>query len=143
VDFVRLASSLGLDAVQFSHRRDFKAGEFRLLQQEKLAPLLEEAAALGEKEGLTVTVPALRASEEFRCRFLQSAYLWLAGDIVPCCRMLPGAYPGPKRFFGNVADRSLGDIWNGEEYRTFRSRVLSGEHPEVCRRCPYAAGLLT
>lgn len=143
VPFVEMAASLGLDAVQISHRRDFRKGEFRILDEQGLARVFSSAVAAGKRTGVTVTLPALQPSEEFRCRFMQSAYLLIDGEVVPCCRMLPGAYPGRTQSFGRVSEQPLAAIWTSPGYHAFREGVLSGDHPEVCRRCPYASGLLT
>jgi MoaA/NifB/PqqE/SkfB family radical SAM enzyme len=143
VPFIELAASLGLDAVQVSHRRDFRKGEFLMLGEKMLGPVFAAAEAAGKQRGITVTLPALRPSGEFRCRFMQGAYILLDGEVVPCCRMLPGAYPGGTQSFGSTAARPLSEIWLSPGYRAFREGVLSGDTPAACRRCPYASGLLT
>ncbi|HXX81217.1 MAG TPA: radical SAM protein [Thermodesulfovibrionales bacterium] len=140
--FVELAGSLGLDSVIFSHLKDYRSGEFCVFGEEVLGPLFEEAARIGKKCGVRMIFPRLRPLDESRCMFMQAAYLWLSGEVVPCCRMLKGAYPGPIRTFGNVRKKSLLDIWNSTEYREFRQRVLARDFPEECKGCSYASGLL-
>lgn len=40
--------------------------------------------------------------------------------------------------FGNVRERSIMDIWNSSEYRTFRSEARSGQfNHDVCQRCVF------
>jgi hypothetical protein len=56
--------------------------------------------------------------------------------------MLEGASPSPARFFGNVRERSVFDIWESADYRDFRRNVVAGRFPEVCVGCSYAVGLL-
>ncbi len=140
--FAELAGSLGLDSVTFSHIRDFKSGEFRLFGEEVLRPLFEEAAEVGKRCGLNIVFPRLHPLAEPQCLFMQAAYLWLSGEVVPCCRMLRGAYPGPIRTFGNVHKESLLDIWNSARYREFRHGVLTRDFPDECKGCNYATGLL-
>jgi len=140
--FARLAGSLGLDSVTFSHMRDFKRGEIRLFGEEVLRPLFEEAADAGKRCGLNIVFPRLHPLVEPQCMFMQAAYLWLSGEVVPCCRMLEGAYPGAVRTFGNVNKEPLLDIWNSEEYREFRHGVLTRDFPDECKGCNYATGLL-
>jgi radical SAM protein with 4Fe4S-binding SPASM domain len=82
--------------------------------------------------------PPLRQLDEPRCIFMQSAFLWLAGDVVPCCRMLEGTYPFPIRTFGNVREKSLLEIWNSWEYREFRHGILTRSFPDECKGCNYA-----
>lgn len=140
--FAGLAGSLGLDSVTFSHLRDFKAGEFRMVDEEVLGPLFEQASEIGNRHGLKVNFPRLHPLGESRCLFMQAAYLWVSGEVVPCCRMLEGAYPGPIKTFGNVRREALLDIWNSTEYREFRHRVLTRDFPDECKGCNYA-GLLS
>lgn len=140
--FVRLASSLGVRLVKFSHYRDFTTGEFRLLGQERLLALFDEALREAAARGVAVVLPRTRPIAEHRCEFMQMAFLWLSGDVVPCCRMLQGVSPHPITVFGNVKERPLLDIWRSAAYRDFRSGVLGGRPPEVCAGCSYAHGLL-
>jgi radical SAM protein with 4Fe4S-binding SPASM domain len=140
--FAELAGSLGLNLVTFTHLRDYKTGEFRMLDENLLGPLFNKAAETGDKYGLNVTFPLLRPLDEPRCPFMQSIYFWLTGEVVPCCRMLEGAYPGPARKFGNVLEKPLLEIWNSREYREFRHGVLTGDFPDECKGCNYATGLL-
>lgn len=140
--FVRLASSLGVRLVKYSHYRDFKTGCFRLLEQERLLALFDETLREAAARGVTVVLPRTRPLAEHRCEFMQMAFLWLSGDVVPCCRMLQGVSPHPVKVFGNVKERPLLDIWQSAAYREFRSGVLGGRPPEVCAGCSYAHGLL-
>jgi MoaA/NifB/PqqE/SkfB family radical SAM enzyme len=135
--FVELAGSLGLNAVTFSRLRDYKTGEFHVLDEDLLMPLFNQAAETGEKYGLNITFPRLRPLVEPRCPFMQSTYLWLSGEVVPCCRMLKGACSGPVKIFGNVRERPLIDIWNSPEYMIFRSRILHGDFPDECIKCEF------
>lgn len=135
--FVELAASLGLNAITFSHLRDHETGEFRVLDENLLGPLFNQATEIGSKYGLKITLPLLRPLDEPRCPFMQSAYLWLTGEVVPCCRMLKGACSGPIKIFGNVRERTLSDIWNSKDYRVFRSRVLDGDFPSECIKCEF------
>ena len=140
--FASLAGSLGLDSVTFSHLRDFRRGEINMFGEEMLRPLFEQAAEIGDGYGLKMIFPGTRPLVESKCLFMQAAYLWLSGEVVPCCRMLEGAYPGAIRTFGNVRKNSLLDIWNSEEYREFRHGVLTHDFPDECKGCNYATGLL-
>lgn len=52
-----------------------------------------------------------------------------SGAVFPCCR-------GPRELeMGNVNERPLAEIWNGEKYREFRRRMNARDYPEVCRTC--------
>ena len=63
------------------------------------------------------------------CRFIEEGHCFVRwdGDVSPCMGLLHTAdtYLGEHRrrirhhSFGNVHEQSLGEIWNGEEYRVF------------------------
>ena len=67
------------------------------------------------------------------CRFVEEGHCFIRwdGDVSPCMGLLHTAdtYLGDHRrriwhhSFGNVHEQSLGEIWNGEAYRSFRQRV--------------------
>jgi radical SAM protein with 4Fe4S-binding SPASM domain len=141
--FVELASSLGLDSVAFSHRRNFRTGLFEPLSAGILMPLFEHAQKMGERHGVNIMLPLIHPRHEARCQFMEMAYVRLSGDVVPCCRMLEGATPGPVKIFGNVRTSSLLEIWHGAEYSEFRSRVLGGDLPHECQGCDYSRGMVT
>jgi radical SAM protein with 4Fe4S-binding SPASM domain len=142
--FVKLAASLGLDTVSFSHRRDFRTGMFRSMGEETLIPLFREAKELGSRLGVGITLPPrIRPWPEPQCQFLEIAYVRLSGDVVPCCRMLDGATPGPAKIFGNVKKTPLFDIWNSDDYRVFRRRVIEGDLPDECHGCDYSRGMIS
>jgi MoaA/NifB/PqqE/SkfB family radical SAM enzyme len=66
----------------------------------------------------------------------RSAYVAYDGTAMPCCMIgLP-----ERMNFGSVAGRSFAGIWNGEEYRKFRSRLLSNDPPDVCSTCSLYRG---
>lgn len=39
-----------------------------------------------------------------------------------------------------MAEEGVKEVWNGEDYRTFRDRLSSDEPPEVCRSCSIYSG---
>lgn len=59
--------------------------------------------------------------------------LW-DGTVVPCCHDANGAVP-----LGNVAERSLADIWNDEPVRALRERLRTGDLDagEPCTTCAH------
>jgi radical SAM protein with 4Fe4S-binding SPASM domain len=50
------------------------------------------------------------------------------GFVSACC--VPSQY-----YFGNLLEDSLEKIWNGDDYRSFRTRLKSGNLPEQCVDC--------
>ena len=62
-------------------------------------------------------------------------YVTANGNVLPCC-IAPFAtrhYPGIV--LGNVFERPLAEIWNGERYREFRRAILTESPPECCSGC--------
>ncbi|MFC1834990.1 radical SAM protein [Thermodesulfobacteriota bacterium] len=141
--YMKLVHNLGIDAVAFIHMRDLQTGEIRTWDEERLAQLFDEARELGERYGIRVVAPLIRGGDDRRCVFMQSAQVWMSGDVVPCLRMEPDGCPWPIKIFGNVRERPLLDIWDSPEYTEFRRRVLSGDYPEVCQGCNFCDGRVT
>jgi MoaA/NifB/PqqE/SkfB family radical SAM enzyme len=141
--YMKFVHELGIQAVAFIHMRDMKTGEIHTWDEERLAALFDEARELGERYGIRVVAPLIRSADDKRCVFMQGVNVWLSGDVVPCLRMEPDGSPWPIKIFGNVRSTPLLDIWNSAEYREFRSQVLSGNYPEVCRGCNFCDGRVT
>jgi hypothetical protein len=63
-------------------------------------------------------------------------YITANGTALPCC-IAPFAtadYPGIM--LGNVFERPLADVWNGERYQELRGAVLSeSPAPWPCQHC--------
>lgn len=50
------------------------------------------------------------------------------GDVYGCCIL--------DKSFGNVKDKSLDEIWDSEELRTFRKGLINDKLMPICKRCP-------
>lgn len=66
-----------------------------------------------------------------------SAYITALGDVLPCC-----FFSAMKNLsMGNLNQMSFTEIWNGSNYKKFRSQLRRGISPyEVCAEC-YPFGL--
>jgi radical SAM protein with 4Fe4S-binding SPASM domain len=149
-DIVRLAASLGVDRVKLNHvqprlpgleavslrrsaaairRWNRAASAARAAAAEARlpsgAPLrLENAVELAEDP----TDPAPRGP----CRFAgREAWVHPDGRFAPCPH--PAAARGELCELGSVADRTLGELWDGARFRAF---VEGHEDHPVCRECP-------
>lgn len=81
------------------------------------------------------------------CRFIEEGHCFVRwdGDVAPCMGLLHSSFTylnGQKRTvwrqsYGNLSGQSLSDIWNSEEYRSFRERVHSFEYSPcyLCSGC--------
>jgi MoaA/NifB/PqqE/SkfB family radical SAM enzyme len=65
-------------------------------------------------------------------RLFKQMYIMFNGDVVLCCTDYTR-----KHVLGNVRDRSLYEVWNGEEAVSARRRFLEGRFPELplCGEC--------
>lgn len=53
------------------------------------------------------------------------------GDIVPCCFDKDAKYT-----MGNIHEKPFAEIWNGEKYLEFRSRLLASRNEiDICKNC--------
>jgi len=58
-------------------------------------------------------------------------YVTVEGDVTPCCNY----YDSREISFGNVFEEDGSAIWNGERYKSFRRRLMSGDLPPRCKTC--------
>jgi len=139
--FVRLAATLGLDAISFYRGREYPSERLVTIEEGIMAPAVFEAAALALKHRININFADPKLSKEKVCVFMQSAYLWLSGEILPCHRMEP---PGHSRvrIFGNIRDASLIEIWNRPEYREYRREVVRGTLQDVCKGCTHCSSVV-
>ncbi|HWR68503.1 MAG TPA: radical SAM protein [Desulfomonilia bacterium] len=87
--------------------------------------------------------------EDDYCPFIRegSTSITWAGEVSPCIALMHsylcyvlGRAKSIRRFsMGNIAGESIADIWNKEEYRTFRSRVIGFDFSPCiqCSGCEY------
>lgn len=66
------------------------------------------------------------------CRWpWQSFYITADGFVMPCCILTD-----PRIFnLGNIFEKSLTQIWNGNDYINFRERLKSGNLLDFCKGC--------
>jgi MoaA/NifB/PqqE/SkfB family radical SAM enzyme len=63
-------------------------------------------------------------------------YITANGQVLPCCVAPFTSAPYASIVLGQTARQSLGEVWNGERYRAWRSALLSEDNPPVaCRGC--------
>lgn len=60
-----------------------------------------------------------------------SLVIQVNGDVVPCCRD-----PKGEEIMGNILFQSLDEIWNGQKFRDFRTRISTDQGKvDICRLC--------
>lgn len=136
-ELARLAREHGADALVLRHlwhdvcpARRFVEAESLLGQKVDLREAQRSAAELG----IALEVPRVRSCE----RPWRSVHIGASGDALPC----PTARTEQRPTVGNMRRDGVVRVWNGEAYREFRERLVSGVPPDLCRRCSvYQAGL--
>lgn len=129
--------------IHFSRLLEWSTPE-KQREQAWLRAILAEARTVADRRGLNVTLPGVAATHDRQCDFVEQgvAHITASGDVRPCyflwheyaCHMDGDRKKVLPRTFGNVADTSILNIWNGEEYRAFRSQVLEYDYP-YCSNC--------
>lgn len=146
LDFVNAKRKGALDRgipIHFSRLLEWSSDE-KKAEQAWLASLLDEARQVGEKRGLDLTLPAVSATHDRRCDFVEQgvAHVTPSGDIRPCyflwheyeCYMDGGVKKVHPLTFGNLGQTDILDIWNSEAYSEFRAQVLEYDYP-YCSNC--------
>lgn len=103
----------------------------------------------GMKKGIQVSLPYSELKTERVCSFAEtdSIFVCASGEISPCHRLSHryDEYVFGRRkqvqaySFGNVAEKSLKEIWDSPEYSSFRDMLLRNRYPS-CIDCDYADG---
>lgn len=65
----------------------------------------------------------------------RSTYVTANGNVLPCCFAPFTAKDYDGAILGNVFEKPIAEVWNGEAYREFRRAHRSDDPPEACRGC--------
>ena len=52
------------------------------------------------------------------------------GKVVPCCMTSAHDY-----FAGDLTNQTIEEIWNGENMKALRKKMINGEEPKICDKC--------
>ena len=124
----------------------------RLLQRDEewfahAGRIFDEARDVAREEKIELTLPEMVPRNTRKCEFVEGdgAFVAWNGDVHPCYFLWHqyACFVGgiEKRIkpwvFGNIRDRNILDIWNDENSRSFRERVLGYRFP-FCFDCSFA-----
>lgn len=103
-----------------------------------------EAQRVADEMGIELKLPAITPLAERKCDFVTggSAFISWYGGVHPCyylwhqyrCYISDWDRLIKVKEFGNLGERPLLEIWNGEEFKTFRRNVLAFDYP-YCTNC--------
>jgi putative metalloenzyme radical SAM/SPASM domain maturase len=106
--------------------------------------VFHEAETVATKVGLSLILPSLRPLGTHTCFGVKHGGMFIAwdGKVSPChflwrnfsCHVYGRKKQVAKRLFGDLAQESIKEIWNKEDYRQFRSDVLRRRYPH-CPGC--------
>ncbi len=125
MDAVRkLANKLKVDKLTFKTAQiiSYERGSDLLPKQEKYSRYVRQA------NGLFIRKKKVR---NVCWRAFSGAVITAEGDVLPC------SYDkNAEHSFGNINDRSLKEIWQGEKAKQFRQQILTDRTVfEMCRNC--------
>jgi MoaA/NifB/PqqE/SkfB family radical SAM enzyme len=106
--------------------------------------VFEKARRVAVEQGIDLRLPRVEPHEHAhgtpgreRCDWpWHGPYVSYQGYSMPCCMI---ATPD-RGNFGRVGERSIREIWNGEEYEAFRAALSSDSPPDVCKSCSVYRG---
>jgi radical SAM protein with 4Fe4S-binding SPASM domain len=157
-NFVRLAHKLGVTEVYLQrlvffeekmHENSLARVESALFEHttEAEEKLIREAEQIARDLGILFSASgATEPGESIKkkstdnpwslCRRPWSLmYITANGRVLPCC-IAPFSMKGYSSFtLGDATQNSLREIWNGPEYQSFRSGLLTSTPPPSCANC--------
>lgn len=123
-EVIHLAKDLGVDKLEFKTAQvyDFEKG----------SPLIPTNEALGRYKRLENGQFSIKNKQLNKCwKMWHSCVMTWDGNIVPCCFDKDAKYT-----MGNIHNSSFRDIWNGQHYLNFRSRLLANRREiDICTNC--------
>jgi radical SAM protein with 4Fe4S-binding SPASM domain len=146
---VRLAAEIGIREV-YLQRLVYSQRGLALEEQALYGRAGErELAAIDEAERLAAELGvALRGSGEGRpldagatdsyraCRRPWSLmYVTANGNVLPCCIAPFTGVRYESIVLGNIFEQTAEEIWNGPQYRAWRTAMIEGRPPDACANC--------
>jgi len=82
----------------------------------------------------TIKLPSMS-----NCVHWAEPFILVSGEIIQCCAVLMQTNRNflKEHSFGNVFEKSFGEIWNSKKYRDFRKQILTPDAkvPQICFDC--------
>lgn len=109
--------------------------------------ILDRARQVAERTGLDLRLPEIVPKDDRKCHFVEDggAFISWEGEVHPCyflwhrynCFASGWDQKVRPRTFGRLGQQQLAEIWNGEEFSSFRRSVISYDYP-FCISCRLA-----
>ncbi len=122
-DIKQLAKEYGVDelAIKSAQIYDYENGSEMIPENEQYSRYAKEEGTYRFKNKLL----------NHCWRLWHSCVITWDGKVVPCCFDKDGTYQ-----LGNLSELSFHDIWQSDNYNTFRKQILKGrEYIDICKNC--------
>lgn len=142
---VELAHEIGIGMVQFVNIVTFDDTDSMGTAdiKGKVRQKFEAAIARAEELGVLVKVELFDKLPVQQCDFPWTRnFVTYDGYVHPCCYTTQSGDRTAQnsRSLGNLTNDTYADIWNGEQYTSFRKKMAKGILPYQCKHCPKYAG---
>ncbi len=114
------------------------------IDQQNVAEVMDLARTAADESGIELTLPELNPKNDRQCHFIEdgSTFVDWKGKVYPCYFLWHQylfVQNGRKlkvtaRSFGNIQEQEVTEIWNSNEFSTFREKVLKYDYP-FCENC--------
>lgn len=140
-DLTRLGVELGVDEIMiqnmqlWSGKDEFREDrEGKVVADQVMSEVYEECRDIATGK---VPLKMWHPGVSHGCNWAEtSCYVTVDGYVTPCCNC-----PDPKvKNFGNLNEKSLEEIWYGEDYKEFRRQLASPDIPAICDGCVIYGG---
>jgi MoaA/NifB/PqqE/SkfB family radical SAM enzyme len=142
---IELAHDIGIGMVQFVNIITFESTadlDTTGIQQE-VQGKFQEALARARELGILVKIELFDKLPVQQCDFpWKRNFVTYDGYVHPCCYTTQNGDRSAhnSRSFGNLLERSFGEVWNGDLYSAFRKKMQAGILPYQCQHCPKYIG---
>ena len=142
---VELAHDMGVGMVQFVNVITFEdtvSLDTKNVKQEVSAKL-DETLERARQLGVLVKIELFDKLPVQQCDFpWKRNFVTYDGYVHPCCytTQTGDRRAQNQRSFGNLIQHSFEQIWNGNVYSEFRSKMQEGTLPHACQHCPKYVG---
>jgi radical SAM protein with 4Fe4S-binding SPASM domain len=151
---IERAAAMGVTAVNLQRLVYFGAGQaiesqsvFGEHADAEVERLVDDCVAVARRVGIRLEGSGRRDAEHALApvdsrrpwsgciRPWRSTYVTANGNVLPCCIAPFSTRDYGAIILGNLFEKPIGDIWEGDRYQAFREAHRSDQPPEPCRGC--------